>query len=601
MGRTHSMPFGAQITDGGVRFSLWAPSAGTVTLHLGDRRQALAPEKGGWHRLTCAGVAAGALYRFSIDGELDIPDPASRFQPSDVDGPSMVVDPEAFAWSDGDWNGRPWEETVLYEAHVGTATPEGTFTALAGKLDHLRDLGVTALELLPIADFPGDRGWGYDGVLHYAPDHAYGSSDDLKRLIDEAHRRGIMVFLDVVYNHFGPSGNYLPVYAQSFFTERHQTLWGAGIAYDGDTAHVVRDYFIHNALYWLEEYHFDGLRFDAVHAIADDSRKHFIAALAESIRTSLPQRRVHLVLENNANEVRWLERDDSQSPLLHTAQWNDDIHHAWHRLLTGEDEGYYADYEEPVRHLGRCLAEGFAYQGEVSAHDGIARGEPSAHLPPSAFVAFLQNHDQIGNRALGERIGVLAEPAKLALARAGLLLSPQIPLLFMGEEWSASTPFQYFVDFADPELSTAIRDGRRREFAGFGAFANEAAQDSIPDPTLEQTFVQSRLDWSEIDQRPHREVLAETRDLLRIRHETITPIATSTYEGASWERPVPEAIDVQWRFAAGSLRFIANFGQDEVRVRRSPADTVIWSNTDLTAGDEISLPSWTGAMLLNRP
>lgn len=601
MRRAHKMPFGAQVTDEEVRFSLWAPSASTVTLHLGDRRQGMTREKGGWHRITCPGVAAGASYRFSIDNDLQIPDPASRFQPSDVDGPSVVVDPEAFAWSDGDWNGLAWEETVLYEAHVGTATPEGTFAALTLKLDHLRDLGVTALELLPIADFPGDRGWGYDGVLHYAPDHAYGSPDDLKRLIDEAHRRGIMVFLDVVYNHFGPSGNYLPVYAESFFTERHQTLWGAGIAYDGDAAHVVRDYFIHNALYWLEEYHFDGLRFDAVHAIADDSHTHFIAALAERIRTSLPERRVHLVLENNANEVRWLERDDSQSPLLHTAQWNDDIHHAWHRLLTGEVEGYYADYEEPVRHLGRCLAEGFAYQGEVSAHDGIARGEPSAHLPPSAFVSFLQNHDQVGNRAFGERIGALAEPAKLALARAGLLLSPQIPLLFMGEEWNASTPFQYFVDFADPELSTAIREGRRREFGGFGAYADEAAQDSIPDPTSEETFAQSRLDWSEIDQRPHQEVLTQTRDLLRIRRETITPIAASTFEGAAWERPTPEAVDVQWRFAAGSLRFIANFGQDEVHVGRSPDDTVVWASRSLAAGDEMILTSWTGAMLMSRP
>lgn len=600
MGRAHRMPFGAQITDGGVQFSLWAPSAGTVNLHVGDRRLTMTPEKGGWHRLTCPGVAAGALYRFSIDGDLEIPDPASRFQPSDVEGPSMVVDPDAFAWSDGDWNGRPWEETVLYEAHVGTATPEGTFAALAGKLDYLRDLGVTALELLPIADFPGDRGWGYDGVLHYAPDHAYGSPDDLKRLVDEAHRHGIMVFLDVVYNHFGPSGNYLPVYAQSFFTERHQTLWGAGIAYDGEAAHVVRDYFIHNALYWLEEYHFDGLRFDAVHAIADDSDTHFIADLAERIRASLPERRIHLVLENNANEVRWLERDDSQSPLLHTAQWNDDIHHAWHRLLTGEIEGYYADYEEPVRHLGRCLAEGFAYQGEVSAHDGIARGEPSAHLPPSAFVAFLQNHDQIGNRAFGERIGALAEPAKLSLARAGLLLSPQIPLLFMGEEWNASTPFQYFVDFADPELSTAIRDGRRREFAGFGAFADEAAQDSIPDPTSERTFAQSRLDWSEIEQVGHKEVLAETRTLLRIRRETITPVATSTFEGAAWEWPAPEAIDVRWRFAAGSVRFMANFGQQEMRFGRSPGDTVVWASRDVALGDEINLASWTGVMLLNR-
>jgi maltooligosyltrehalose trehalohydrolase len=594
------MPFGAEITDDGVRFSLWAPSAKAVTLHLGDRELAMTPEGHGWHRLECPEVGAGTLYRFRIDDELQIADPASRFQPADLEGPSMVVDPQAFTWTDAHWNGRPWEETILYEAHVGTATPDGTFAALTDKLDHLRDLGVTALELLPVADFPGNRGWGYDGVLHYAPDHAYGTPDDLKKLIDEAHQRGIMVFLDVVYNHFGPLGNYLPLYAESFFTERHQTLWGAGIAYDGEAAHVVRDYFVHNALYWLEEYHFDGLRFDAVHAITDDSEKHFIAELAERIRGSLSDRRVHLVLENNANQARWLKRGEDQSPVLHTAQWNDDIHHAWHRLLTDEDDGYYRDYEDPVAHLGRCLAEGFSYQGELSQHDGVPRGEPSGHLPPSAFVAFLQNHDQVGNRAFGERLSALTEPPKLALARAGLLLSPQIPLLFMGEDWQASAPFQYFVDFSDTELSNAVRDGRRREFAGFGPFRDEAARETIPDPTTELTFSRSRLDWSEVERAPHREVLSETRELLRIRREVVTPVAASVFQGASWARPVSEAIDVRWNFTAGTLRFIANFGLEEVSLPREPEDEAIWASSGAAVAGDVRLAPWSGAMLMSR-
>ena len=597
MQRAHAMPFGAHYAAGGTRFSLWAPSAQEVTLCLDDREQRMDRTGDGWHRLACPGVLAGALYRYRIDGGLMIPDPASRFQPEDIEGPSMVVDPAAFAWTDANWNGRPWEETVVYEAHVGTATPEGTFAGLTKKLDHLRDLGITALELLPIADFPGNRSWGYDGVLHFAPDHAYGTPDDLKTLIDEAHRREIMVFLDVVYNHFGPSGNYLPDYAASFFTERHETLWGAGINFDGEAAAPVRDFFVHNALYWLEEYHFDGLRFDAVHAIADDSHKHVIAELAERIRAGLPGRPIHLVLENNANQTRWLERNGTGAPRLHTAQWNDDIHHAWHRLLTGESDGYYADYEDAVGHLGRCLAEGFAYQGEMSPHDGVPRGEPSGHLPPSAFIAFLQNHDQVGNRALGERIGALAEPEKLSLARAGLLLSPQIPMLFMGEEWEASAPFQYFVDFADPDLASAVREGRQKEFAGFGAFG---ADDAVPDPTSPQTLEESRLDWAEADRPPHADILRETRDLLRLRREIVLPLTASGFRSAHWERPSPDTLDVSWEFGAGSLRFAAHFGADAVTLPARPGDATCWTSPGVAVGSAIGLPAWTAAMMIRR-
>src|SRR5215212_3277138 len=489
MRRAHRMPFGAEVTGGGVRFSLWAPTAREVSLVLDGADRPMPEQDRGWRRLTLREARAGSRYAFRISGGLTVPDPASRFQPDDVHRDSVVVDPTTFEWSDGAWTGRPWEETVLYELHVGTATPEGTYAGLMKKLEELRDLGVTALELLPLSEFPGRRNWGYDGVLPFAPDAAYGAPDDLKRLIDRAHALGLMVFIDVVYNHFGPAGNYLHAYAKTFFTDRHQTPWGAGINFDGAEGRTVRDFFVHNALYWVEEFHVDGLRFDAVHAILDDSKPHIIAEIAERVRAAVPDREVHLVLENEANQARWLERDQNGRPRLHTAQWADDIHNSWHPLLTGENEGYYEDFaDKPLEHLGRSLAEGFAYQGDPSAHKGGApRGEASAHLPPQAFVSFLQNHDQTGNRDFGERLSHLIPPERLALARAGLLLSPQVPMLYMGEEWDASTPFLFFVDFSDDEpLSTAVREGRRREFAKFKAFAEQHGGEQIPDPTSKE-------------------------------------------------------------------------------------------------------------------
>ena len=596
MRRSHDMPFGSHLRSDGVEFRLWAPSASGVQLWTPQGEFEMKGE-GGWHRVLVEGVTAGQRYRFRIGDELLVPDPASRFQPDDIDGPSVVVDPNGYSWADGDWSGRPWEEAVIYEVHIGTVTPEGTFSAFAKKLEQLSELGVTAIELMPVADFPGSRGWGYDGVLHYAPDSAYGTPEQLKALIDRAHGLGMTIILDVVYNHFGPSGNYLPAYAEDFFTERHKTLWGAGINFDGSASLIVRDYFLHNALYWLEEYHFDGLRFDAVHAIADDSQQHFIAELAARIRADLAGRQIHLILENAANEARWLERD-GETPLLHTAQWNDDIHHAWHRLVTEEADGYYGDYDNPVARLGRCLAEGFAYQGEFSQHEGKARGEPSAHLPPSAFVSFLQNHDQVGNRAFGERLNHIAAPEKLRLARAGLLLAPQIPLIFMGEEWGASTPFQYFVDFTDTELSKAVRDGRRNEFAGFGAFKDEAVQKQIPDPTLQETVDRSKVDWTELSQPPHRDIWEQTRALLRIRRAVIVPLSASGFKGAHWLQPTPQTLDVRWSFAAGALRFVANFGDKEFDLPNA-GENPIWASEGITISDRITLGPWTGAILMS--
>ncbi|MBX9930261.1 MAG: malto-oligosyltrehalose trehalohydrolase [Methylobacterium sp.] len=596
MQRAHTMQFGAEPVEDGIRFALWAPTANDVTLVVDGSDHEIPAVGGGWRRTTVSGTRPGARYGYRIDGDLVVPDPASRFQPDDVSGLSEVVDGRSYPWADTKWTGRPWEEAVLYELHVGTATPEGTYAALAGKLEELRDLGVTAIELLPLGDFKGARNWGYDGVLPYAPDAAYGRPDDLKRLIDHAHSLGLMVFLDVVYNHFGPAGNYLHSYAKTFFTERHPTPWGAGINVDGkESGRVVRDYFFENALYWLEEYHFDGLRFDAVHAILDDSETHFIGELGETIRARLPGRHIHLVLENEANQARWLERDASGRSIQHDAQWADDLHHCWHVLLTGEDAGYYASFaDKPVVHLARCLSEGFAYQGEpFPTLDNHPRGEPSAHLPPSAFVTFLQNHDQVGNRALGERLSALSDPKKLALARASLLLSPQIPMLWMGEEWSASAPFLFFVDFApDEELNKAVREGRRREFKSFAAFADDTSV--IPDPTEKKTFLDSKIDWSEIDKPGHREVWADTRNLLQIRRQSVVPLTKSRYLGSEASLPRADVVDCTWRFEAGSLRFIANLGLDDFEANAEGAHT-IWSSD--AAEPDLLLPSWSGIFL----
>jgi maltooligosyltrehalose trehalohydrolase len=589
------MPFGAELRDDGVRFALWAPSANEVGLVLDGREHAMPDEGGGWWRLTTAEARPGSRYGFKINGDLVVPDPASRFQPDDVDGLSAVADPAAFKWTDAAWRGRPWEEAVIYEAHVGTATPEGTYAALAEDLERLRDLGITAIELMPLADFAGARNWGYDGVLPYAPDAAYGSPDDLKRLVDRAHALGLMVFLDVVYNHFGPTGNYLNSYAASFFTDRHETPWGAAINFDGADGRAVRDFFVHNALYWIEEFHFDGLRFDAVHAIIDDSEPNILAEIATELRRSVPDREIHLVLENEFNQARWLKRDERGRAPLYDAQWNDDIHHCWHVLLTGESEAYYQDFaEDPVGLLGRCLAEGFAYQGETSPHSGKARGEPSRELPPSAFVAFLQNHDQIGNRAFGERLNALASPEKLRLARAGLLLSPQIPMLFMGEEWAASAPFQFFVDFsAEPELEQAVRDGRRREFQHFAAFADPEATLQIPDPTDAATFRRSTLDRSEAGAPGHAEVVEETRRLIALRAAEVVPLTKTRFLGAKTSRRGASALDVVWRFEGGNLRFLLNVGDEPVSVETGDLGTVIWRAPDLAEGSTM-LPPWTG-------
>src|SRR5215472_1667221 len=570
MRRHRELPFGAEVRSDGVWFRLWAPRAGTVSLQIEAGDTAVLPMvcgPDGWFTLSTALARPGALYRYLIDGRA-FPDPASRYQPDGVHGPSEVIDAEAYEWSDVDWRGRRWEEVVIYELHLGTFSDTGDFAGAVRHLDHIADLGVTAVELMPIAAFPGGRDWGYDGAFLYAPAFAYGRPDDLKRLVEACHRRGLAIFLDVVYNHFGPEGNYLSAIAPDFFTDRHETRWGAAIDFSGPNSQPVREFFINNALYWLEEFHLDGLRFDAVHAIFDNSEPDIVSEIAETIRQQITDREIHLVLENDKNQARYLQRADGGAT-RHTAQWNDDLHHVLHVLITGESAGYYGDYAaEPARHLGRALAEGLAYQGEPSPfRGGRPRGEPSSELPATAFVGFLQNHDQVGNHPFGTRLAARAEEAALHAAIAIVLLSPQIPLMFMGEEWASDRPFAFFCDF-EPGLREAVREGRRREFAHFPEFRDETARAKIPDPTALSTYEMSRLDWTEPCTEPHSSWLARYRRLIEIRKREIAPRLTGIGPSAgAFHVMGPTAVSVEWRLGDGSqLLLLANFSGRPVSV-----------------------------------
>ena len=572
MKRRHRMAFGAELVDGGVRFRLWAPARSALDIEVTASGQAarypMARRDGGWFECVVPGAAAGARYAFVID-DLRVPDPASRSNPDDVHGASAVVDPASYDWSDGDWRGRPWEEAVIYELHVGAFTDEGTFAAAEGRLDALAALGITAVELMPLAEFPGRRNWGYDGVLLFAPDASYGTPEDLKRFVDAAHRRGLMVLLDVVYNHFGPEGNYLHRYAPQFFTDRHSTPWGSAINFDGADSNVVRDFYVANALYWLDEFHFDGLRLDAVHAIIDDSPVHIVTEIAAAVRAHCPQRHVHLVVENDDNRARLLERGPDRRPRIADAQWSDDVHHLLHVLATGETDGYYSDFAtQPLEQLGRALAEGFAYQGQASPfRGGRARGEPSAHLPPTAFVVYTQTHDQVGNRAHGERLSRLADEDAVRQAAAIVLLSPHIPMVFMGEEFRASTPFLFFCDFG-AELAEAVRNGRRQEFSRFARFSDPAAQAAIPDPNDVATFRSSRLDWSEVSREPHARWRNLYVDLLRKRRQHVVPVLAASARGGTWHVD-GNGLHVEWTIGRHVLHMAANYGEAGVVVAMS--------------------------------
>ena len=558
----------------------------------------------GWFECITREAGPGTRYQFTVDRRDKVPDPASRYQPSGVHGPSEVIHPEAFEWRQNNWHGRPWEETILYELHLGSFSPEGTFAGAERKLDYLAELGITAIELMPLSSFPGQRNWGYDGVLPYAPAAVYGRPDELKHLIDSAHSKNMMVFLDVVYNHFGPEGNYLHLYAPQFFTERHHTPWGQAINFDAPGSRTVRDYFIHNTLYWLEEYRIDGLRFDAVHAIFDDSNPDILSELAETVRKTLShERHVHLVLENDNNAAHYLSSEPRKPSRLYNAQWNDDIHHAAHVLLTGESDGYYADYSpNPARHLGRCLAQGFSYQGESSVYrDGKPRGEPSRHLPLDGFVSFLQNHDQVGNRAFGERITSLADANKIKAVLAVLLLAPSPPLLFMGEEFGANTPFLFFCDF-EPALAVKAREGRRSEFARFAEFSSPEAQARIPDPNREETFFRSKLDWACLQSAPHRGWLSFYRQLLALRRKEIAPRIKDVEPGKSkFEVIGSNAVRARWLLASGrALALIANFSTERLDIPEVPEGALLYTTADALGSRQgiLDVPPLTTAWFL---
>lgn len=577
----HSLPFGAEFSREGTRFRLWAPNANNATLILHDRSAPLSlQQENGWYAATVADVSAGSRYRYRIDDEIDVPDPASRFNPEGVHGPSEVINPHGFDWQDAEWRGLPWSQAVVYELHVGTFTPEGTFDAIIPRLGELAALGINTLELMPVNAFAGNRGWGYDGVLPYAPHPAYGRPDDLKRLIQAAHQHRMMVLLDVVYNHFGPDGNYLSRYARDFFTDRHHTPWGNAINFEGAHGRNVRQFFIQNALYWIDEYRFDGLRIDAVHAMLDDSKQHFIAELIDTVQNGPGRERlIHIVLENHHNESRYLQCD-GRTKRGCVAQWNDDFHHPLHVLLTGETDGYYEDFAAaPLQQLGRVLAEGFAFQGDVSHSDGdLRRGEPSAHLPPSAFVNFLQTHDQIGNRAFGERLTSLAPTDRMRAATAILLLAPQVPMFFMGEEYAAPQPFLYFCDFTG-DLAAAVTQGRRKEFEQFRAFANAAVREKIPDPNDARTFSASRLNWQDRSCANHREWLDYVRALLKIRQEKLVPLIPHI-TGGRYSVEI-HILKVLWPLAdGGQIEMLANLGGTSAQAPLNERTTRLFSTHD---------------------
>jgi maltooligosyltrehalose trehalohydrolase len=571
--------FGARLLrDGQTLFRLWAPAQEGVSVVIdGAPTLPMTRSPDGWFD-AIARYPAGTRYRYGLADGMLVPDPASRAQANDVHDPSVVVDPHAYAWRNKDWRGRPWRETVFYELHAGVL---GGFRGVARQFARLAELGITAVELMPVNDFPGQRNWGYDGVLPYAPDATYGTPDDLKALVDAAHDHGLMIFLDVVYNHFGPDGNYLSLYAPQFFREDRHTPWGAAIDFRRPE---VRRFFTDNVLYWLMEYRFDGLRFDAVHAILDQD---WVDEMAATVRATVEaDRHVHLVLEHHNDALR-LGRNIN-------AQWNDDGHNVLHVLLTGEDSGYYLDYaDQPVWKLARCLAEGFVYQGEHSDYTGEPRGMPSGHLSPTAFVLFLQNHDQVGNRAFGERLTTLVEPAALEAAIGLLMLSPQIPLLFMGEEVASRTPFLFFTDH-HAELGDKVREGRRSEFARFPAFADPVSRERIPDPNALQTFSAS-VPQADPLLGPEREALY--RRLIDLRAREIVPRLDGAYALAA-EAVGSKAVVARWQLGDGTVMTVATNLDAEAVALDAPAGTLLFTNREMPPG---RLPGHCTCVFLDMP
>ncbi|HZY83836.1 MAG TPA: malto-oligosyltrehalose trehalohydrolase [Gemmataceae bacterium] len=554
------LPVGAEVLPGGgVHFRVWAPRRREVEAVLeGGPAVRLAVEGDGYFSGRSVGAGAGALYRYRLDGEGPFPDPASRFQPQGPHGPSQVIDPGAFRWTDGDWKGVGRDGQVLYEMHVGTFTPEGTWESAARQLPALAELGVTVVEMMPVAEFAGRFGWGYDGVDLFAPTHLYGTPDDLRRFIDRAHAAGVGVILDVVYNHFGPDGNYLKPFSPDYFTDRYKNEWGAAINFDGEGAGPVREYFVANAGYWVEEFHFDGLRLDATQQIFDNSADHILAAITRRVRQAAGGRATLLVAENEPQEVK-LVRPPAQGGYGLDMLWNDDYHHSALVALTGHNEAYYADYRGAPQEFVSAAKWGYLYQGQRYQWQKKRRGTPTFGLPPAAFVNFTQNHDQVANSARGHRDHRLTGFAQYKAMTALTLLMPGTPMLFQGQEFAASTPFYYFADHK-PDLAKLVRKGRAEFLAQFPSIATPEMQAGLPDPADPRTFERSKLDLSERER--HAEVYALHKDLLRLRRE----------ERPLWVRGPGDVDGAVLGPAAFVLRFFGGDGDDRLLAVNFGAD-----------------------------
>ncbi len=535
------------------RFEVWAPRAQRVEVVVEDRRWPLSPApRRGWHEAVVPGAGAGTRYAFSLDGGPPRPDPRSPFQPEGVDGPSEIVDHSTFPWTDGAWKGIPLASAVVYELHVGTFTPDGTVDAVIEKLPHLVELGIQAVELLPVNEFPGERGWGYDGVGLFAPHHAYGGPDGLKRLVDACHGAGLAIILDVVYNHLGPSGNYLGEYGP-YFTDKYATPWGMAVNLDDAGSDEPRRFFLDNAIGWLRNYRFDGLRIDAVHALVDTSALHLLEEMAAEVEVLQAElgRSLFLIAESDLNDPRVVARREVGGYGM-DAQWSDDFHHALHAALTGERDGYYADFGA-LSHVATALQRAFVHAGDYSPYRHRRHGRAPDGIPGWRFLGYLQNHDQVGNRAQGDRSAHLLSTERLKIAAALVLTAPFIPMLFMGEEWGAGSPFQYFTDHPDPELGRAVSEGRRAEFSSFGWSAED-----VPDPQDPKTFERSKLDWAELERQPHAELLEWHKALLRLRRAHPELTAGSL---AAVEVDVDEAAG-RLLLRRGRVRVAVNLGPD---------------------------------------
>jgi maltooligosyltrehalose trehalohydrolase len=571
-----------------TRFRVWAPEAAEVDLVIEAPGPGgvhpMRPGRDGHFTLELSDVRPGSRYRYRVDGAGPFPDPASRFQPEGVHGPSEVIDPHAFGWRDAGWSGVPLERLVLYELHVGAFSPEGTFLGVAARLPALVDLGITAVLLMPVADFPGRWNWGYDGVAPFAPARCYGRPDDLRRLVDEAHRLGLAVHLDVVYNHFGPDGAYQGCFSPAYASRTHRSPWGNAVNYDGPSSGPVRRYTIENALRWIHEYHVDGLRLDATHAIEDRSPVHILAALASEVHASLAGtgRRALVIAEDARNLATLVERKERGGYGL-DAVWSDDFHHQVRVAVAGDRDGYFADFDGSAESIAATVRRGWYYTGQTAPYFGGPRGTDPAGLPLTRFVCFLQNHDQVGNRALGDRLHHRVDLSVWRALSVLLLLLPEIPLCFMGQEWAADTPFPFFTDH-HPELGQAVTEGRRREFSRFQAFADPAGRATIPDPQAPETFLAARLDWTERERAPHAGVLRLYRELLALRRTLPIPDPTPTPSGFRIEAMGPDVLRLERPGAGGSvLALIRLHGRGTHEIGRGWIPLLTTEDADFTA------------------